>query len=300
MSQTLLAAAIAVGLALLPRARGSRMRLPVVVALAAILYPATDALIDFVHVASLVGQPTILRALTHEQLARMPWNIVESNLLVPMLGLAATAALGARQAAWSFLQPLRRRAGAWSPEITIGWAAIPVVVAAEAIALAALQGPASFLQTADESALFANAGLVHVLLLSITPAVAEELYYRNLLQGSLEILWPGPRAVWVAVGLQAVVFGLAHASYTSLAHLLGPLVFGLGMGLLRTMGGLGACMLAHAGVNMFYFAVDPGAGSTLLLAAVAGLCFLGIWALVRGWSTIHARWRAGLKPVIPS
>lgn len=299
MTETILAAAIAIVAALIPRARWGRPSIPVLVALAAIFYPVAESLIDFVHIAPLVGQPTTLRPLTPDQLARMPWNMVGNNLLVPFVGLAATAALGAREAAWSFLAPFRRRASAWTPELGIGWAALPVVVGAEALALAALQGPASFLQTADESALFANATLVHVLLLSLTPAIVEELYYRNLLQGSLELVWPGARGAWVALVLQAVLFAIAHASFTSLAHILGPLVFGLGMGWLRTTCGLGACMVSHAGVNLLYFSLDPGAGSMLLFGVVLALALAGALVLALLWSTIRGRFRAGPKPVLP-
>jgi membrane protease YdiL (CAAX protease family) len=297
MSETLIAAALALLAALLPRARWGKPSLPVLVALAAILYPAAEALVDFAHVARLVGQPTTLRALTLEQLARMPWNIVENNLLVPLLGLAAAAVLGTREDAWRFLDPFRRRWSAWTAELSIGWAAVPVVVGAEALALAALQGPASFLQTADETALFANATLGHVVLLSLTPAFAEELYHRHLLQGALEDLWPGPRATWVALVGQAILFALAHANYTSLAHMLGPLAFGLGMGYLRTTGGLGACMVAHAGVNLFYFAVDPGAGSQPLVAGVAVVSTIGLVVLAATWPAIRGRLRA-VKPVM--
>ncbi len=300
MSQTILAGAIAILAAVLPRARWGRPSLPVVVALAAIFYPVADALIDFVAIAPLVGQPTTLRALTPEQLSRMPWNMVENNLLVPLLGLAATAALGARRAARAFLAPLTRGWRDWSPEIVIGVAAIPIIVGAEALALAALQGPASFLQTADESALFANATIVHVVLLSLTPAIVEELYYRNLLQGALEEVWAGARGAWAALVLQAILFSLAHASYTSLAHMLGPLVFGLGMGALRTVGGLGSCMLAHASVNLFYFALDPGAGSLGLLAVVALASLAGLAMLAAAWHTIAGRLRAGPRPVLGS
>jgi len=299
MSQTLLAGATALAGALLWLARDERACLPAAIAIGAILYPATDAILDFVHVAELVGQPTTLEALTPRQLARMPWTIVESNLLVPLTGLALAAALGAQETAWRFLAPFRRRASAWSMDLTLGWAAVPLIVAAEGLALAALQGPASFLQTADESALFANATLVHVVLLSVTPAVAEELYYRNLLQGGLETLWPGARGAWVALVAQAVIFALAHASYTSLAHLLGPLVFGLGMGALRSIGGLGACMVGHAGVNLFYFSVDPGAGSAALLVAVGVISVLGLVVLALTWETIRGRIVAGVRPVMP-
>jgi len=139
-----------------------------------------------------------------------------------------------------------------------------------------------------------------VLLLSITPGIVEELYYRNLLQGSLELVWPGQRGAWVALVAQAILFAIAHASYTSLAHILGPLVFGLGMGYLRTTCGLGACMAAHAGVNLFYFAVDPGAGSMPLLAGVLVLALAG--AAVLAWlaGPIRGRLRAGPKPVFDS
>lgn len=298
MIETLLAAALALSAALAAGWVSEQLHLALTVALAAIFYPAAESLVGFVDVARLVGQPTTLKALTPAQLARLPWNILEDTLVVPLAGLGIAAALGARREAWAYLSPFARRARAWVPELSVGWAAIPVIVGAEAGALALLEGPASFLQTADESALFANATLVHVVLLSLTPAFVEELYYRNLLQGALEQLWPGKHAVWAALGIQAVVFGLAHGGYTSIAHILGPLVFGLGMGLLRTVAGLGACMVGHAGVNLFYFAIDPGAGSPVLLASVAVLTVVGLVVLGVLWPTIRARFRAGPKPVL--
>lgn len=297
MTHPLLAGALALAAALLTRARRGWPTAAGALALAAILYPAAEALVDFAHVAPLVGQPTTLEPLSRERLARMPVDVLEDNLLVPGLGLAFAGLAGGRRAVRGFVGSLTRRASAWVPELSIGWAAVPVVVGAEAVALAALQGPASVLQTADETALFANATAVHVLLLSLAPAIAEEVYYRDLLQRGLESAWSGPRAAWAAIGLQAVLFGLAHASYTSLAHLLGPLVFGLGMGVLRTTGGLGACVVAHAGVNLFYFSVDPGAGSGALLAAAGALSLGGVVALAALWPAIEGRLRAGVRPL---
>jgi membrane protease YdiL (CAAX protease family) len=291
MTEVVLAALVAALAALIVHVRWQSVPLAGVVAVGAICFPAAEAVIDFAHVVKLIGQPTTLKSLTREQLLSIPRNTLENNLLVPVAGIAISWLLGGRPSVRPTIAAVDQSVRSWSRQIWVGVASVPLVVGAEAIALFLLAGPASFLQTADETALFANATPGIVLLLSITPAIAEEIYYRGFLQSVLERI--GPVSAWAAIGIQAGLFAVAHGSYTSLSHLLGPLVFGLGMGYLRSTIGIGACVVAHAGVNLFYFAIDPGAGSILLLAATLVLVVLGLGALVHTWPLLKARLGAG-------
>lgn len=293
---TILAAALAATLGLLPAARWERYTPWHGVAAAFILFPVLEDLVGFVQTAPLITQPTTLKPYTLEQLARLPWSITRDTLGPPVVGLSLVAVLGGLDVVRDHLARLPTRWAAWRSQLNLGWTTVPIVVGAEAIAIALLQGPASFLTTGDESALFANAGLEHVLLLSIVPAVVEELYYRGLLQGLLEQVGPARGRVWFAIGVQGVLFGVAHGGYANLAHLLGPLVFGLGMGYLRSTVGVGACVVAHAAVNLFYFSIDPGAGSTGLQVGVAAVSLIGLVGLWLARRTLWARIRAGPKP----
>jgi membrane protease YdiL (CAAX protease family) len=296
---TLLAGTLAVLVGALPAARWERWGPWHALAAAVVAYPVLEDLVAFARVASTITQPTTLEPYTPRQLAELPWRLARGTLGVPALGLAGIALAGGVEAA------RRRVAGVWrgvrahATEVGLGVALLPAVVAAEGLALLALQGPASVLQTGDEAALFANATWANVVLFSLVPALVEEAYYRGLLQGLVEELLPSRVALHGAVAVQAVLFGLAHGGYGNLAHLLGPLAFGLAMGYVRTMGGLGACAVAHAGVNLLYFSVDPGAGSLGLQAAVAVATLVGVVTLIWLRGTLRARWRAGPRPVNP-
>lgn len=293
LTETLVAATLAWLLAFAPRLVRDGWTWHHHVAVAAILYPALRAILLFVDVAPSIISYEVLPPLTPEQLASIPPRNLRRHLLVPLAGLAIIALLGGLRTSRALAAPALKGPRAWARDLTLGLAIVPLIVGAEAIALALLAGPAAVLQTGDESARFANATIVHVLLLSLVPAVAEELYYRGLLQTAFQRALTGPRAAWLAIALQGILFGVAHAGYSTLSHLLGPLVFGLGMGYLRSTVGLGACVLAHFSVNLLYFSVDPGAGNAWLIAMAAAITLMGIAVLARERRTLWALARAG-------
>lgn len=291
--ETVLAVALAATVGLVPMVLWSRWGAYHALAAGVIAFPVMESLVGFVQVAPLIGRPTTLRPYTTEQLAELPWRIAEDTLAVPAVGLALVALVGGATVVRQHVEALWPGGRGARQQLALGWTIVPLIVLAEAVALALLAGPASFLQTGDESALFANATWQHVLLLSLVPGLVEEIYYRGLLQGLIERLVPEAWEVWGAIGIQAVLFGLAHGGYATLSHLLGPLVFGLGMGYLRATVGLGACIVGHVGVNLFYFSVDPGAGSLELQLAVAAVVIVGLVGLYLAWRTLIARVRAG-------
>lgn len=298
IEQTVLAAALALLGGMLPLILWKRGRWLHVLAAAALLFPVMEDVVAFIDLAPLIGEYTVLRPYSPEQLAELPWRIARDNLTVPLIGLAIVAVLGGWHIAREHLAPFLRSWRPWGQELFLGWGIVPIIVAAETLAILALEGPASFLRTGDESALFSNATWIHVVALSMVPALVEETYYRGLLQGLFAWAVPGQRAVWWAIGLQGLLFAIAHAGFTTLSHLLGPLIFGLGMGYLRATVGLGACMVGHFSVNLLFFSLDPGAGSLPLIMAAMGLAVLGLYVLALERETLIERVRRGpqLRP----
>lgn len=277
--ETLVAAAAAGVLAVLPRAIWPRWGPLHMLAAAFILFPSAENLIDFIEVAPLIGRYTELQPYPVAVLNELPLRILRRNLLIPLVGLGLVGLLGGRAVLRGYERPVRRSPGTWRRDLWLGLGLIPLVILGELGALFLLEGPLQVLQTGDESALFANATLIHVLALSLAPAIGEELYYRGLLQGVLEQTLPGRHRAWLAIGIQGLIFGLAHGGFTTISHLLGPLIFGTAMGLVRSTVGLGACMGLHAAVNLAYFSVDPGAGSLGLQVATAVLVLVGLAVL---------------------
>ncbi len=296
-AQTVIAIALALATGLLPALLLQRWTLWHGLAASAILYPAINNLLGFIQIAPLILEPTVLPPLTPEQLARIPWRITRNLLTVPTLGLTLLALLGAGTLVRKHLRALYPSHDAFKQDLTIGWALVPIILITEAIALILLAGPAAFIQTGDESARFAHATWQHVLMLTLVPALVEEAYYRGLLQGVLENLLPHRIALHGAILLQATIFGLSHGGYGTLSHILGPLLFGLAMGYLRTYSGIGACIVLHAAVNLLYFSLDPGAGSPELLIAAALTGITGLIALLVMRNTLFARLQAGPRRI---
>lgn len=105
--------------------------------------------------------------------------------------------------------------------------------------------------------LLSGAGPMHILALSLAAGVGEEFLFRGWLQSWLELLlqdW-GSMGAYVAIGIAALVFGLAHPlskGYVVLATVLG---FALGLSFYWTRN-LFIPILAHAGYDallMFHF-----------------------------------------------
>ncbi|MCA1812582.1 MAG: CPBP family intramembrane metalloprotease [Halobacteriales archaeon] len=144
----------------------------------------------------------------------------------------------------------------------------------------ALGGVVPGLGMANESAVWANLTLPLLLALSLAAAVSEEFVYRGLLLRALERRVAG----WAALLIQALAFGFIHSGYGNLAHVLGPLLFALLMGLVAQRVGLLACVAVHAGIDIAYLALaapqlQPWSLALPGLLALAGLASL---ALTRG------------------
>lgn len=132
-----------------------------------------------------------------------------------------------------------------------------------------------------------TAGGAQVLFSEITPAlaftlaafaaIAEEGLFRGVLLEGLS----GYVDRAVAIGLQGVFFGLIHAGYGSLGHVLAASMFGVLMGILVTRRGLLPAMLVHFLVNVAILGLWTGHMSLLLFALASVPALAGAGALLR-------------------
>lgn len=132
-----------------------------------------------------------------------------------------------------------------------------------------------------------TAGGAEILFSEITPtlaftlaafaALAEEGLFRGVLLETLDAYVN--RAL--AIGLQGVLFGLIHAGYGSLGHVLAASLFGVLMGLLVTRRGLLPAVLVHFLVNVAILGLWTGHTVLLLFAVASVPALAGAGALLR-------------------
>lgn len=111
----------------------------------------------------------------------------------------------------------------------VGWGLVatgPLVVALLAIDRFPI-GPLAHLREMTSQVvlqMFGGASLVHLAAVSLAAGFGEELLFRGLVQSGLSRLIAGPFAVWIALAIGAVLFGLCHwlnTTYAILAMLAG-------------------------------------------------------------------------------
>jgi membrane protease YdiL (CAAX protease family) len=142
----------------------------------------------------------------------------------------------------------------------VGAAVMPLLALGTILLDVATRGVKA-LHNGDDSAYFTNMTLYHAVLLSAAAAVGEELLFRGLLQGlllrGLRALGKWPAAV-LAVLLQAVVFGFAHAGYGNFAHVLSPALFGLLAGFLAWRFGIWSSIALHFLADFYILGLEAG------------------------------------------
>jgi membrane protease YdiL (CAAX protease family) len=256
--------------------------------LALVLYPFLRMAVGAIIAAPLVVQPTVARAIPRAQLWSTATEPLLDKVLLPGLGvLLATGNLPGLQRplgrAREALADAWRRAGLGPLETTregtlAGLALFFPVAAAFGLALAFRSTPVGqLLVTGDESQVFVEVTVPLALALSIGPPLAEELLFRGLLLGQLV------RRVGVAAGIagQAVFFGLIHAGYGTLAHVVAPTAFGLALGWVALRVGLGAAVALHAEANLLFFAAELAADPAAVALLLVPVALLSLWALAR-------------------
>jgi membrane protease YdiL (CAAX protease family) len=134
----------------------------------------------------------------------------------------------------------------------------------------ALSGGDGGLLAVDGASLFFSRTTPGVALaLSLIAAVAEELCFRGVLLDALD----ARISTKLAVVLQAVAFGLIHAGYGSLLHVLAATTFGLIVGVLALRAGLIPAIGTHVTVNLVILSLWSGHA---ILLVPAGLLLAGM------------------------
>ena len=130
-----------------------------------------------------------------------------------------------------------------------------------------------------------DTSLISVLSLAILAPIAEEIFFRGVTMEMARRITP---QAWVAVVLQAAIFGLAHGNPIQSAY---TFLLGLVLGVIALyVGGLPATMLLHFSVNsssyaasqLLGWAADWGAaGYGLALVASLALGAICLYVLIR-------------------
>jgi len=250
-----------------------------------IAYPAARALVAAAYVSPRLTTYTVLQPAPRAAFELAILHDVSLGILLPLAGalllwrdragreeargfadVRAALASALRPAGLRLADPDRRAA------FLDAGALLGVTLVLQALALLAQQGPAAFLVTGDESRYWQNLTPALAVGLSFAAGASEEFVWRGLLFQALR-----KRVAYLpAVLTQAALFGFIHAGYGNWAHVVGPALFGLLMGVVAVRVGLLAAVVVHAGTDVAYLglvvpAIQPwglGLAAALLLAGV--------------------------------
>jgi len=187
-------------------------------------------------------------------------------LLAPSLVLSLVLAIPARQLL--VLRRPRRQAWALVPVVALGGVALSLLLGHLAVRLADPDDIAGIRVLGQQLAALADGP--GVLLLTVLPAVCEELLFRGAIFRLLRARW----SAWAVVLAQAFAFALLHGMVLRVAPTLG---LGLLLGVLRLRtGSVWPGVAVHALHNavllgLGFLAIDPTAGSEVLSLAALGL-----------------------------
>lgn len=177
----------------------------------------------------------------------------------------------------------------------IGWLWLPGLLAGTWLLDLFVSNQVPQLINGDESRVWENMTVFHAVMISAAAAMTEELVYRVLallLAAALlrRLGARGQTALWGAVVLQAVLFGLAHGGYGTLYHVIGPTLFGLIAGVAAVRFGIWSAIALHFLIDLYVFGAYAAQNApwvwyalwTLLAANVAMTLWSGS-ATVRHW-----------------
>ncbi|MHB8632406.1 MAG: CPBP family intramembrane glutamic endopeptidase [Thermoplasmatota archaeon] len=175
-----------------------------------------------------------------------------------------------------------------------GFLLFPLLAVANLVLLWATDNPS--IHTGNDSAVFSQVTLYHVVLLSLAAGFAEEIVFRGVMQQSLKrgmaFLWnrvrppraasaPGRghralRGVWLsaAILLQAIPFAYAHAGYANLQHLLFAFLFAVVAGVVVETFGMWTAIVLHTLVDAYAFLLSPATLPASFVAVGAGLALV--------------------------
>jgi membrane protease YdiL (CAAX protease family) len=235
------------------------------------------------------------------------WRVVRQNMVinffVPLVGLFLAIPLAERHrlqaAGWGgSMRHVLARVGmwpkrSWAHDLATGFG-LAVLVFFGYVGLHYVLAPLQDLDTGDASQVFTLITLPLAFALAIMAGVTEEFLYRGILVVRAARLLPDlPRAAIVVVA--AVLFGLAHAGYGTVANMLFPFLFGLLMGVIALKLGVWPAVIVHAFVNLMIFLANllarsaPGAGYAMTVvfsfAVAYPLAYFIVRALTRRGKT---------------
>jgi membrane protease YdiL (CAAX protease family) len=299
--------ALGIGLALL-LARllwaGRGARLLEVGAAALLAYPVASSVVAALNVADRLTRYTVLLPGTPEQFARSVLHDTAYGLLLPLAGALLLWRTRAGRGGVRTLADVRAALAKVLEPAGVRLAAPPGKAWLDALALLgatllllglALLAQATLLRvlvTGDESSYWIRLTPPLLLGLSLAAGLTEEFVWRGLLLRALltRLAW------WPALLVQAALFGFIHAGYGNWAHVLGPALFGLLMGLVALRVSLLAAVVVHAGIDIAYLALAAPQLQPWILALPAAMLLGGLAALA--WTRLRAV-RAVLPPWSP-
>lgn len=223
----------------------------------------------------LTNSGSVLRAYSPEALT----NIAVRGLMRKTIYVAAGAVLYTKAwtaPSWDELKsrlpaiPMGKWAGTERRSLAAGFLVFPVFLAVSAF-LNWLVYASPILANGDESSVWANMTPLHNVAISFQAAFGEELLYRAVLLIGLLRFMPA----WAAIAIQAVVFGLAHSSYGTWAHVLVPTAFGLFAGVAVWYTGFWSIVVIHFLIDIYAFGGDTALNAPwfegFLLLSLAGM-----------------------------
>lgn len=229
---------------------------------------------------------TILEPATREAMWRSVGRNLLFDLVFPVAGLLmlanAVPGLPSRRAPRGSVRRMLSSNGlapkrSWARDAHRGLALFFLIAIAYGIAYAAASLVSPQVAGGDESRYWIHITVPLILLVSGTAGITEEILFRGVMLTRLARIMP----LGLAAAAQALFFGLIHAGYGTWTHVLGPMLFGLGMAwIARTLGILPAILL-HAQVNVVFFAIDVIDVAPQALWLLAALAALNAWAAWR-------------------
>ena len=311
-------------LGFLPLFLGKRWTWVQCVGLALVLHPFVRMAITFLRTYESLFTPTVLQPASPVGL----WLSVERNLwydlALPLLGLFL---MHAPYADMNRDTPLRRerfadalayhgvapRAGV-TRDLQRGLSLFAFIALGYLAAYALSLVLAPIVQPADDESLYwRNITIPLILMLSLAAGLGEEFLFRGILLTWLARTFGGfaARAAWLPFALaalvQAVAFGLIHAGYGTILHVVGPALFGLAMAWVARHLGVLVTALLHAQINVVFFTVDVAptylavngaVGLVSLLSVSAALLALCAWGLLATRAeAVRILWRDVLRAV---
>ncbi len=266
------------------------------IGMALMLVTVTTTLLSiFNDLAPLIAGGTVLRAYSEYQLSSL-----YSRKILTDLGY-----LGAGFLLWSGwrwdegLEALAQRLRPFVPaggrsegaSLRIGVAWFPVLLLGSYLIQIIVSQNVPQLVNSDESSVWDNVTPWHGLMISAAAALGEEAVYRVLMMGGLATIlmrrMDARRAWWIALAVQAIVFGFAHAGFGNWLHVLQATLFGVVSGAAALLFGIWCAIALHFLIDVYAIGghAEPAWWIVLLVVGLIANAAYSAW--------VGGRWLRG-------